>query len=70
MECRKAILVVEDDNDIRKNTVEALELEDYKVLQAENGQVALDLLKGLPKAEIPSCILLDLSDVAPENWST
>ncbi|MEO8760330.1 MAG: response regulator, partial [Bacteroidia bacterium] len=33
----KSILLIEDNNDVRENTAEILELANYKVLQAENG---------------------------------
>ncbi len=40
----KSILLVEDDNDLRANFAEVLELYGYQVYQAENGQVAFDFL--------------------------
>jgi len=38
----KTILVIEDSNDIRENTVEILDLGGYKTLAAENGKKALN----------------------------
>jgi DNA-binding response OmpR family regulator len=39
------LLIVEDEKDYRTILAERLELEGYKVFQAENGEVALRLLK-------------------------
>jgi len=52
------ILIIEDDRDIRKGLQLVLESEGYTVEQAENGQVALELLKA--SDELPSLIILDL----------
>src|SRR5262249_11868487 len=40
-----AILVVDDDAAVRELTVRALEALSYRVIEAENGRVALDLLR-------------------------
>jgi DNA-binding NtrC family response regulator len=39
------VLVVDDDPDVRDVTVQALESLNYRVVEAENGRAALDLLK-------------------------
>ncbi|MFZ9718591.1 MAG: response regulator [Chitinophagaceae bacterium] len=39
----KTILLIEDNNDIRENTAEILELANYSVLTAENGKLGLAL---------------------------
>lgn len=39
----KTILLIEDNNEVRENTAEILELANYKVLQAENGKIGVDL---------------------------
>lgn len=52
------ILIVEDDYDIRRNLRRLLESEGYQINEAENGQVALEVLEADP--ELPSLILLDL----------
>ena len=39
----KTILLIEDNNEVRENTTEILELSNYKVLQAENGKIGIDL---------------------------
>lgn len=50
------ILVIEDDFDVRENLVELLELSDYEVVWAENGEI------GLAKAisELPDLIICDV----------
>jgi len=53
----KTVLVVEDEPDIRGLVAEALELDGYSVIQAANGQEAIDALKML---DPPDLILLDL----------
>jgi CheY-like chemotaxis protein len=57
---KEFIMVVDDDQDLREGFAEAFELEGYKVLQAENGQKALDVLLSLPESSLPGCIMLDL----------
>ena len=59
MSC-KTILVVEDDEDIRRQVVQALEAEDHTVHSAENGKVALDFLLNSKPEDLPGCIILDL----------
>jgi CheY-like chemotaxis protein len=54
------ILVVDDDEDIRRNLVSALRFEGYYTKEAPNGQVAIDLLAALTPSEWPCLILLDL----------
>jgi two-component system sensor histidine kinase/response regulator len=52
----KKILVVENDPALRMLTSQLLELEGYKVIQAENGRLALDAIA----AELPDLVLCDL----------
>lgn len=59
MNC-KSILVVEDDEDIRKSVVKALTAEGYTVLSATNGNEALKVLLGTATDELPGCMILDL----------
>jgi CheY-like chemotaxis protein len=54
----KRILVVEDDEDIRRNLQDILEFQGYEVEQATDGSAALELLK--QATQPPSLILLDL----------
>jgi CheY-like chemotaxis protein len=54
-----AVLLVDDDQDIRETLSELLDACGYAVLQAENGQIALDVLKTTPR--FPCVVLLDLS---------
>jgi CheY-like chemotaxis protein len=51
------VLVVEDDYDVRETIVEVLGDEGYRVVAAEDGQQAIDLLRGGLR---PFAILLDL----------
>ena len=45
----KKVLIIEDNNDIRENVVEILELAGYSVFEADNGKTGVDLaLKNLP----------------------
>ena len=53
-----AVLVVDDDRDLRETVCELLEQECFATAAAENGQEALAYLRGSPH---PSVILLDLS---------
>ncbi len=39
----KTILLIEDNNEVRENTAEILELSKYKVLTAENGKIGVEL---------------------------
>jgi DNA-binding NtrC family response regulator len=56
----KTILIVEDDDSLREIYSLLLELEGHRILKAENGKVAFDLLKSLPHSLLPDCITLDL----------
>lgn len=62
---RGVILIVEDDLDIREALAEALGFEGYEVFLAENGQEALDVLRGGP---LPDVILLDLLMPVMSGW--
>jgi CheY-like chemotaxis protein len=53
----KTILVVDDDPDIRVTLRELLELEGYRILEAESGVAAFEILKA-PGAQ-PSIVVLD-----------
>jgi CheY-like chemotaxis protein len=55
----KLVLVVDDDSSARKSMAEILDAKGYRVLQAENGQKALDVLKKTP--HFPCVVLLDLA---------
>jgi CheY-like chemotaxis protein len=52
----KKILVIEDNTEIRENTVEMLELNDYKVFSAKNGNIGFQLAK----KNKPDVILCDM----------
>ena len=52
----KKILVIEDNNEIRENASEMLELADYEVYTANNGQEGLQIIRSLK----PDLILCDI----------
>ncbi|MDE3212206.1 MAG: response regulator, partial [Bacteroidota bacterium] len=52
----KKILLIEDNDDIRNNTAEILELASYKVVTAENGKIGVE--KALE--ENPDLIICDI----------
>lgn len=56
---KKTVLVIDDDLDLRETIAMALEAEDYDVLTASNGRLALEVLAARSPADI-SCIVLDL----------
>jgi CheY-like chemotaxis protein len=55
----KLVLVVDDDRSVRESLSGLLDLKGYSVLEAENGQTALDVLE--KAAHFPCLILLDLA---------
>ena len=55
----EAVLLVDDDPNIRETLSELLDANGYEVLEAENGQIALDVLRNAPR--FPCVVLLDLS---------
>jgi CheY-like chemotaxis protein len=63
---REYILVVEDDKDLRDSLCEALELEGYAAVSAENGQAAL---RHLATGAQPCMILLDLMMPVMDGWA-
>jgi CheY-like chemotaxis protein len=66
MEPPEHILVVEDDRDLRDSLCEALKLEGYAAICAENGQVAL---RHLATGAKPCVILLDLMMPVMDGWT-
>jgi CheY-like chemotaxis protein len=64
----QGVLVVEDDVDILHAIVDVLEDEGYAVRAAENGRVALDMLRA-PGARPPCVILLDLMMPVMDGWA-
>ena len=60
-----AVLVVEDDPDIRDAVTTELELEGFHVFSAANGAHALEVLKTMPH---PSLILADLMMPVMDGW--
>ncbi len=62
---KKTVLIVEDEKDIRSFTSRVLELEGYRVLQAENGNEGLRLARMNQVA----LILLDLRLPGRSGWA-
>ncbi len=52
----KKILLIEDNNDMRENTAEILELANYTVVTAKNGKIGVELAQ----KEIPDLIICDI----------
>ena len=61
------VLIVEDNQDIREALREVVTFEGYRVIEAENGRVALDLLNSGAISE-PCLILLDLLMPEMNGW--
>jgi CheY-like chemotaxis protein len=55
----RVVLVVDDDSFVRESLSEALSTRGYSVLEAENGQRALEVLKTVP--HFPCLVILDLA---------
>jgi CheY-like chemotaxis protein len=55
----KLVLVVDDDRSLRESLSRLLDMEGYSVLEADNGQKALEVLE--KAAHFPCLILLDLA---------
>jgi CRP-like cAMP-binding protein/CheY-like chemotaxis protein len=57
----KQVLIIEDNDDIRENIVEILELADFRVLQAANGKIGVDLaIKNKPDIILCDIMMPDL----------
>lgn len=61
----KTILIIEDDLDVQAGIKLFLEFEDYKVLTANNGFDAMELLKS---CDMPNLILLDMKMPVMDGW--
>jgi CheY-like chemotaxis protein len=64
-ECARAVLVVEDDEDVRDAIRSLIEDEGYSVVEARNGREAFDVLAAGPR---PCVILLDLMMPVMDGW--
>jgi CheY-like chemotaxis protein len=62
----RAVLVVDDDDDIRSAVQEVLEEEGFETIGAANGKQALDVLHGC--TYLPALILLDLMMPEMDGW--
>jgi CheY-like chemotaxis protein len=61
------ILIVDDDSEIRSALTDLLTIAGYGVLEAANGQEALDLL-GRPDEPLPCLIVLDVMMPILDGW--
>jgi CheY-like chemotaxis protein len=61
----KRVMIVEDDRDIRRCVVDALELDGYEVLEAADGREALQKLR---RTTPPAAIVLDLMMPGMNGW--
>src|ERR1043166_157087 len=52
----KSILIIEDNEDVRENTAEILELANYRVIKAENGKVGVEMAQ----SNKPDLIICDI----------
>ena len=59
-------MIVEDERNIQEVLRLSLEMENYEVITADNGKMALDLLSSI--AILPSAILLDLMMPIMNGW--
>ena len=62
---KKVILIIEDEADVRNFAKRVLELEDYQVLEAEDGHEGLRIAR----ERHPALILLDLILPTCDGWS-
>ncbi|QEM02572.1 response regulator [Mucilaginibacter rubeus] len=60
----RTILLIEDNDDIRENTCELLELEGYKVISALNGERGMLLAA----QRLPDLILCDIMMPGPDGY--
>jgi CRP/FNR family transcriptional regulator, polysaccharide utilization system transcription regulator len=58
----KTILLIEDNIEVRENTAEILELSNYKVLQAENGKLGVEIANSTPIDLIICDIMMPVLD--------
>lgn len=54
----KQILLIEDNQDVRENIAEILELANYEVIQAENGKVGVELAQKSPRPDLIICDIM------------
>ncbi len=64
----KTVLIVEDEPELREMLASTLKLEGYGVLEASNGQEAIDYLRMADSAQ-PNMILMDLMMPGMDGWA-
>jgi len=55
---KPCILLIEDNDPIRENTKELLELSDYEVIVAANGQEAIEMMISINKPDLILCDIM------------
>lgn len=65
-QCRRAVMIVDDDHDVREALREVLQDSGYLVSEAGNGQDALEMLRG--DGPRPCVILLDIMMPVMDGW--
>ncbi|MDB4971147.1 MAG: response regulator [Myxococcales bacterium] len=63
--CKRIVLVVDDDEDIRESVSYALADEGYDVVTAKDGREAITILRSTPR---PCVVLLDLMMPVMTGW--
>jgi CheY-like chemotaxis protein len=63
---RRAVMVVDDDPDVRETVCDVLALQGYDVVPATNGQEALDILRA--RSHRIGVIVLDLMMPVLDGW--
>jgi DNA-binding response OmpR family regulator len=61
----KTVLIIEDEADMQNFVSRVLELEGYRVLQASNGKMGMEIIRENPVA----LVVLDLRLPGPDGWS-
>jgi two-component system, chemotaxis family, chemotaxis protein CheY len=61
------VMIVDDDADLRETVADVLDAHGYRVLTAENGAIALEILER--SSELPALILLDMMMPVMDGWA-
>lgn len=64
----KTVLIVEDESELREMLANALKTEGYRILEASNGQEAIDTLRQ-KQGHQPNMILMDLMMPGMDGWA-
>src|SRR5690554_324615 len=64
----KTVLIIEDETELREMLASTLKLEGYSIIEASNGQEAIDYLSTTDSAQ-PNMILMDLMMPGMDGWA-